>query len=189
MRRCIAVLRLGSVVWNLMRNGGVRVAQRKECWNLFCLWHLYSSVQISTQPICRQTCEMSILLAFPNGVDRFRHQCSICSKHSLFVLKDIDQCADMGENLHGKLIPGLDRDFGLSHDPNSRGGPGDDQGPDWQCRALGEEADDFREGEDEIAGEKSARVSDISRSVGRWCNVKGCDWSGGGSKTYSIPQS
>lgn len=70
----------------------------------------------------------------------------------LLVLEDVDQSADVGQNLNLELIAVLQRDLGLAAKTDTRRGTGDDDGAGGQRRALGQEADDSGDAEDEVTG-------------------------------------
>lgn len=58
----------------------------------------------------------------------------------------------MGQNLNLELIAVLQGDLGLASETDARRGAGDDDGAGGQRRALGQEADDFGDAEDEVTG-------------------------------------
>jgi hypothetical protein len=68
------------------------------------------------------------------------------------VLNLVDESSDVGEQLDGEFVAGLDELLGLlgSTDPGRCTGQNDGTG--GQSGALGEEADQLRDAEDQVTG-------------------------------------
>lgn len=68
----------------------------------------------------------------------------------LLVLEHIDQRPNMRGYLYRELVASLQSLFGRLAHTYSRRGTGNDDRSCWQSRALGEEADEFGDPEDEV---------------------------------------
>jgi len=69
------------------------------------------------------------------------------------VLDLVDESSDVREQLDGKLIPGLDKFLGCPGSTNTGRGAGQNDGTSEQSSALGEEADQLRDVENQVTKE------------------------------------
>ena len=66
------------------------------------------------------------------------------------VFNLVDEGSDVREQLHGKLIAGLNELLGLLSSTNTGRGAGENDGTGGQSSALGKEADQLRDAEDQV---------------------------------------
>jgi hypothetical protein len=68
------------------------------------------------------------------------------------VLNLVDESSDVGEQLDGEFVAGLDELLGLLGSTDPGRGTGQNDGTGGQSGALGEEADQLRDAEDQVTG-------------------------------------
>lgn len=66
------------------------------------------------------------------------------------VFNLVDESSDVREQLHGKLIASLDELLGFLSSTNTGRGAGENDGTGGQRSALGKEADQLRDAEDQV---------------------------------------